>query len=613
MSISNFKNPIGDIDLHDQEEARRKERYKKNWRFYLGRHWEFERDEGEPLVTVNLCRAFIDTSVAFFSGKGFNIEVPTPLEQKTLPILQEVWDDNRRNELLTDMALQGAITGDVFLLVTFQEPTDNEKKVLGELAKGRIRILMLDSRDITIFRDRFDPSAIIRVEIVHTYMEVNKEGEKEEKSFIQVITDEYIAEKDGDKKEEVYPNPYGEIPLVHIKNLPYPTYTYGLSDIQDMIPLNQEINEKLTDCSDIINYQGSPITIIYGAKVQNLVRDSRTVWSGLPTDSKVENLELETDLGANNEYIQKIMQLFFMVAKVPEEAMGNIKQISNTSAAALHTMFQPLIQKSAEKKASYEPALQKINYLILRTAILKGWMETLPMDLCKTCGGKIMKRTKKDPETGKETKYKECYHVNPKTFDFMKPDEMELLFVRQLTYGDEVAKVPFSQIKKEFGETSQSYWDKGKPRKAVEIKIVSPALELPPEPEKFVEDGIDWKLIPTGCKSPIGLNPYTSKATIANTLPRDAVELANVLQLYLYNGVISRKTAMEQVDMVENTVEEQDRIELESLLLNLQSDIIKPDEEEDEKNADGTKKSKKDKPRVGAYGGMPPRPIEPEN
>jgi hypothetical protein len=604
MPISNFKNPVGDVDFHDEEEATRKERYKEYWRFYLGKHWEFERDEGEPLVTVNLCRAFVDASVAFFTGKSFKTEVPTALEKTTLPILKEVWEDNNKNELFTDLGLQGAITGDGFVLVTFQEPTDNEKRIFKDKAKGRIRILLLDSRDVTIYRHKFDPKSINRVEIVHTYFEVNEKGEKEEKQFVQIISDDFIVEQDGDSKPQVYDNPYGEIPLVHVKNLPYPTYTYGIADIQDMIPLNKEINEKLTDTSDIINYQGSPITLIFGAKVANLVRDSRTVWSGLPTDAKVENLELETDLGACNEYLDKMMSLIHMVAKVPEEAMGKIKQISNTSAAALNVMFQPLIQKTSEKKALYEPALQRLNYLILRTAILKGWIDDLPLDLCKNCGGRILKY--EDQKTGEELT--RCFEVDPTTFEFIKPEEMEILFVRQLSYGNEVRKIPFKQIKKEVGKKGVSYWDKGNSGKAEDLKIISPALELPSEPIQLIDDGVSKKLIPTDCKSPDYLNPYTNKVTINSTLPRDAVELANLLQLYLANEIISRRTAREQVDMIEDIGAEEDRVRLESLLTNLQTDIIEEDLPPEEKE-----KLRKEKRDANAKKASDLRFIEPED
>ena len=66
---------------------------------------------------------------------------------------------------------------------------------------------------------------------------------------------------------------------------------WGQSDIWDIIPLNRELNEKMTEVSDIINYHAAPVTIITGAKASQLERGPKKVWAGLPKDSQVFNLE----------------------------------------------------------------------------------------------------------------------------------------------------------------------------------------------------------------------------------------------------------------------------------------------------------------------------------
>ena len=43
------------------------------------------------------------------------------------------------------------------------------------------------------------------------------------------------------------PNPYGFIPFVHVPNLPLANEPWGQSDLVDVIPINREIDERVSD------------------------------------------------------------------------------------------------------------------------------------------------------------------------------------------------------------------------------------------------------------------------------------------------------------------------------------------------------------------------------
>lgn len=60
----------------EQAELIRIQRYNEAWRFYFGKHWAFTREDGEPLVTLNYFRKFIDKHAEFLLGKGFVVTVP---------------------------------------------------------------------------------------------------------------------------------------------------------------------------------------------------------------------------------------------------------------------------------------------------------------------------------------------------------------------------------------------------------------------------------------------------------------------------------------------------------------------------------------------------------
>ena len=66
---------------------------------------------------------------------------------------------------------------------------------------------------------------------------------------------------------------------MHIANKPAASSPWGLADIQNIITLNREYNEKATEISDIINYHTEPVTVITGAKSSSLERGANKIWA----------------------------------------------------------------------------------------------------------------------------------------------------------------------------------------------------------------------------------------------------------------------------------------------------------------------------------------------
>jgi hypothetical protein len=467
------------LDL-EQAELLRIQRYNEGWRFYFGKHWMFKREDGEPLVTINLFRKILDKSVAFLVAKGFAVQTPEVLEEVTKPFINEVWTYNKGDQFAWDAATMGACTGDVFVLVTYEEPTPMQQRI-NPFSQGRIRINLLGSEQVYPTWDPLNTDTLtaVRIETIY-YAErgtrqldrddrVNHEGRQlYTKRFTQIITPTQILEQFHGEQPLVRPNVLGEIPLVHIKNLSLPKEYYGLSDGFDIIDLQRELNEKATDISDTINYHSAPVTVITGAKASQLTREARQIWSGLPKDANVFNLRLEGDLTAAQNYMKFIKTSLHELSDVPENALGATQPISNTSGVALHLQYQPLIEKTRKKKAQYEPGFEQINYFILRIGMAKGLIN-LPFDLCKHCGGRIIEietnETAKvwNPNASayedRPIRKKKCYHIDKSNFEFVKPEEMRLKFWRKYGFGQEIRELPLSQIEKELRGGFESFWD----------------------------------------------------------------------------------------------------------------------------------------------------------
>lgn len=464
----------------EQAELLRIQRYNEAWRFYYGKHWIFDREDGEPLVTINYFRKIIDKSVAFLCSKGFNITVPECLEEITKPFLDEVWDYNGRDQKAVEIGTMGSVTGDAFILVTYEEPSEMQRRI-NPYSQGKIRINLLGSEQVYPTWDPLNTETLtaVRIETIY-YAErgtrqldrddrTNHEGRQlYTKRFTQIVTPTQIVEQYHGERPVIKPNILGEIPLVHIRNLPVPKEYYGLPDGQDLVDLQRELNEKCTDISDTINYHSAPITVITGAKAKQLERGPRQIWSGLPSDARVSNLELGGDLVAANNYRDFIKKAIHEISDTPEGTLGERQPISNTSGVALHMSWQPLIEKTRRKKIQYQPGFEQVNYFILRIGMVTGLIN-LPFDLDRNSGGRIVEIETDEtapvwnPETeqyeDRPIRRKEAFHIDKQTLEFTDPNKMRMKFWRQYGFGGEIREMPINEIFQELATGRPSFWD----------------------------------------------------------------------------------------------------------------------------------------------------------
>lgn len=379
---------IQDVKELDQ---RRFRSYKYFMDFYKGRHWE-ESGEYNPAYGVksfvqeefnrrtwNIARAMVDKLVSFMAKEGFSIKLPPELEEDKPDenpihdVLEAVWRANSREKFCFDMALMGCITGDCFVKVHYDE--DFYADGIGEL-----RFKVLDSRLVLPFFDGENAEKMIGARIQYPVNELQADGSKKKVIFTEIHTESTIATFIDGELDNVAPNPLAQLMVVHIKNEPLPFERYGRSDLYDLIMPSKEYNEKLSDISEILAYHASPITVVKGARLQTLERGARKVWGGIPKDGDVFNLALGDDLGSSMEYLDRLKKHLHEISNVPEEALGALQNVSNTSGAALHVQYQPLLERIQKKQIEYGLGLRKINQIILKFYEAVGAVD-LPEDL----------------------------------------------------------------------------------------------------------------------------------------------------------------------------------------------------------------------------------------
>ncbi|MGW3860690.1 phage portal protein [Streptomyces sp. NPDC005047] len=363
--------PLGLVELADEEfevHGPRLTRYANHWAWYLGYHWAYKREAGEPNVTINYVGALSRYITNFTFGRGVHFQSEKRYEHIVPALLDRAWSiDNDKKSVLWQMGENGSVSGDCFVKVAY-EPAWSDPA--GNVHPGRVRILPLNGAQCFPEYHPHDRDRLLRFKIKYKFWGTSLEGTRAVYTYTEIITDEFIEEYVNDELLDARENPLGTIPVVHIRNIAISGSPWGLADIVDVIPLNREFNEKATEVSDIVNYHSAPVTILLGAKASNLEKGARKVWGGLPKDASVFNLENGVDLTGPLAYLDMIKRSMHELTGVPESALGQAQAISNTSGVALSIQFFPLMQRYSLKQTNYTSGIKRINELVLRTLFL---------------------------------------------------------------------------------------------------------------------------------------------------------------------------------------------------------------------------------------------------
>lgn len=400
------------------EEALHLKRIKEAWNFYEGYHWEGIDDLDTPQVTFNYCRPFINKFVSFEFGKGFSIKSPVEIENEGVTVddtkididvnlegdgvttpkeiseeytvrektesdfLNQVWESNDRETLITELGQTKAITGEAWVKVQYESAEDLDgSDPFEEYPNGRIRLSVLPTQFVFPRFNNHDKNKLESLLIMYPIRTEKETGLLFKRTVdTTVVYKEFWTSKDiivYEGKEEVdrMENPYGFIPFVQIKNFPIAGRTRGQGDLDDIIPLNVELNTKKSDISEVIDYHSAPITLVYGARIGNLEKGANKVWGGLPKDAKVENLGLQGDLVASSNYTADVKTAMCEIAGIPETVLGGASAISNTSGVALQYINLPLIERTRVKRHCTQNGLQRVNKMILFLGLFHGLIE----------------------------------------------------------------------------------------------------------------------------------------------------------------------------------------------------------------------------------------------
>ena len=207
---------------------------------------------GEQNITLNYTRTMADYIINFCFGKGISFKVAEQNSAITPYLLKTVWEQhNHKHHVMWEMGQLATVTGDCFVKVAYEDPYEDS---LGIVHPGRIRIIPINPSSAFPEYHPHDRDRIIRFKLKYRFWSTSVDGTRQVYTFTEILTDDTVEQYINDELIDQYPNPIGVIPVVHIPNSTISSSPWGQSDIWDIISLNRELNEKMTEVSDIVNY-----------------------------------------------------------------------------------------------------------------------------------------------------------------------------------------------------------------------------------------------------------------------------------------------------------------------------------------------------------------------
>ncbi len=349
------------LDLRESDQERFK-RYQLNWLYYKGQQYlsELGKDYAkERKLFKHLRRVFdcvtqcVDTDARFVMKQKLAVDAEPQFETDIL----EIWERSNLQAEKYKLVRYGANTGDAFLIL----------QNLGSDAQVIPRIIVANSEDMTVQKDPDDQNQVQWAK--QSYIFFDDRGRSHTRDWI--YWPDRIERYTDQKMDEGYPqpHPFGEVPVVHIKNLDIGE-AYGLNSWHNVQSQIDEVNELASFSNRILLRYADPTLIARGMQpgTKPIIRkglNEDNVYYMPNIEANLEILEYQgVVLPHILEHVREVTNN--IQDQLPELTLSKIREQSGLSGYAVSLHAAELIAKIQELRGNYANGLEWINSLALR-------------------------------------------------------------------------------------------------------------------------------------------------------------------------------------------------------------------------------------------------------
>lgn len=333
----------------------------------------------------------IHAMVDFMFGKPVQIlstAADPQLRRHIERTLDAAWEASGGIALLQDMALLGHVYGYVDLLLRVDESRidspDGLRVELVEPTRG-IPVLnpddyrALDAFIVHVARPAPEPDS------TRTLLRslINRNPSRSAGTITEVFTPGLSRRyRDGRLIDEA-DFPLTEIPIAHVQNLSQPLRYEGLSEVEPLIPLQDELNTRLSDRANRITLQCFKMYLAKGIDgFEKFPVGPGQIWSTDNPDAEVVAFGGDAASPSEDAHIEQVREAMDKISGVPPLASGVVRaRIGNLSSAnALRVTLMGVLSRTARKRVTYGAGIARICRLMLAALDAAGSLRTSPAD-----------------------------------------------------------------------------------------------------------------------------------------------------------------------------------------------------------------------------------------
>ncbi len=165
-------------------------------------------------------------------------------------------------------------------------------------------------------------------------------------------------------------NPLGIVPVVHMQNIAQPYFYEGISDVGQLMTLQDELNTRLSDRASRITFGAFKMYLAKGIEgVEDKPVSPGRMWCTDNPDATIEEFGGDSSVPSEDKHISEIREAMDKISGVTPVVAGVLKnKLGNlTSGVALKMTFMGMLARTTRKQFSYGEGLKEICRLVLHT------------------------------------------------------------------------------------------------------------------------------------------------------------------------------------------------------------------------------------------------------
>jgi hypothetical protein len=400
--------------------ARRRPRYRQLWRYYResgeagrlapaaaagpdgGLPARLRRSQGDPAsprserVIENDIAWRVHGMVDFMVGRPPAIQSTLADPQRAAQIerfLHRVIGDNGGQAFFHALALVGHIYG--FADIVLRLDTDPDRPILFDLIDAVCTLPIEDPHDYTALRGY----AVCRPEATQPstgaswlrrvggrWLGDARPGGGGSIDRLELMTPRQTqllrrTRSGGFEVTESEPNPLGVLAVVHIQNLPQPFAYEGLSEVEPLIGLQDELNTRLSDRAHRVTLQSFKM---YLAKGLDGFGDRPVapgqMWTTDNPDAAIESFGGDAASPSEDNHIREVREALDKASGISPLITGQLRdRLGNLSSEnALRIVTMGLIARTDKKRFTYGEGIRRLMRLALHAADVTGLFPNTP-------------------------------------------------------------------------------------------------------------------------------------------------------------------------------------------------------------------------------------------